>query len=88
MSSICLSWPAPGAKEIVAAGDARFHAKAQGRLNSMVDQASLVVLISHDMDTIRAMSDRCLWIEAGQIREDGPTEAVIQAYARSAAVPS
>jgi len=74
--------------EIVAAGDARFHAKAQKRLDSMVNQASLVVLISHDMDTIRAMSDRCLWIEAGEVREDGPTEAVIRAYAGSVAASS
>jgi ABC-type polysaccharide/polyol phosphate transport system ATPase subunit len=71
--------------EIVAAGDARFQAKAQRRLDSMVENASLVVLISHDMATIRAMSDRCIWIEAGEVREDGPTDAVIRAYAGAVA---
>lgn len=70
--------------EIVAAGDVRFRAKAQHRLDSMVEEASLVVLISHDMETIRAMSDRCIWIEAGEVREDGPTEAVIRAYGKAA----
>lgn len=66
--------------EIVAAGDARFQERAQTRLAEMVDQASLLVVVSHSMETIRAMSTRCLWVEGGSVREDGPTEAVVRAY--------
>lgn len=70
--------------EIVAAGDARFQERAQKRLAEMVDQASLLVVVSHNMETIRAMSTRCLWVEDGTVREDGPTEAVIGAYEANA----
>lgn len=66
--------------EIVAAGDARFQKKAQKRLDEMVDHASLLVVVSHDMGTIRRMSKRCLWVENGRIRADGPTETVVKAY--------
>ena len=69
--------------EIVAAGDARFREKAQQRLDQMVNHASLVVVVSHNMDTIREMSTRCLWVEAGRIRSDGPTDEVVSAYERS-----
>lgn len=66
--------------EIVAAGDARFQKKAQERLDEMVDHASLLVVVSHDMSTIRRMSKRCLWVENGSIRADGPTDAIVTAY--------
>jgi len=66
--------------EVVAAGDQRFHEKAQRRLQQMVDHASILVLVSHSMETIRRMCQRVVWIEKGLVRMDGSAEDVIDAY--------
>ena len=46
----------------------------------MVDRASILVLVSHSMDTIRQMCRRALWLDQGRLRMDGPVDEVIEAY--------
>ena len=70
--------------EIVAAGDQRFQERAQRRLDEMVAGASLLVLVSHNMETIQRFCSRTVWLERGRVRLDGPTAAVIAAYQASA----
>ena len=70
--------------EIVAAGDHRFQEKAQRRLDDMVANASLLVLVSHSMETVQRFCSRTLWLEQGRLRLDGPTDEVIAAYQASA----
>ena len=69
--------------EVVAAGDQRFQEKATRRLEEMVAHASILVLVSHSMDTILANCTRVIWLEAGQVRMDGPAEEVVAAYQAS-----
>ena len=66
--------------EVIAAGDIRFQEKAQRRLEQMVERASILVLVSHSMDTIRRSTTRTLWLEQGRVRMDGPTADVVAAY--------
>lgn len=66
--------------EVVAAGDQHFQEKAAKRLKQMVEHASILVLVSHSMDTILSNCKRVLWIESGSVRMDGPAEEVVQAY--------
>ena len=39
-----------------------------------------VVLVSHQLGQIRRLCERIIWIDGGQIREEGPTGKVIAAY--------
>jgi hypothetical protein len=39
-----------------------------------------VVLVSHQLNQIRRLSHRVVWIDAGAIRRDGPTQEVVAAY--------
>lgn len=66
--------------EVVAAGDQHFQEKATKRLQAMVEHASILVLVSHSMETVLANCGRVLWIEAGQVRMDGPARDVVEAY--------
>lgn len=66
--------------EVVAAGDQHFQDKATRRLQQMVEHASILVMVSHSMDTILTNCTRVVWIEAGRVRRDGPAEEVVQAY--------
>lgn len=66
--------------EVVAAGDQHFQDKATRRLQQMVEHASILVLVSHSMDTILANCGRVIWIEKGRVRMDGEARAVVEAY--------
>jgi hypothetical protein len=39
-----------------------------------------VVLVSHQLNQIRRLCQRVVWIDAGQIRQNGPTHEVTSAY--------
>jgi lipopolysaccharide transport system ATP-binding protein len=66
--------------EWILAGDAAFWDKALMRLEDMVRGAEILVLSSHNLYVIADWCTRVLWLEQGRIREDGPTEAVLEHY--------
>lgn len=66
--------------EVFAAGDAGFIDKAMRRMKDMVNVAKILVMVTHNMETALEICDRCIWIDRGQVRMDGATEEVVQAY--------
>lgn len=70
--------------EVIAAGDVRFQEKARRRLEDMMDRASLLVLVSHSMETVRQMCRRAIWLHEGRVRLDGPADEVTAAYEHGA----
>lgn len=66
--------------EVFAAGDAGFIDKAMRRMKDMVNVAKILVMVTHNMETALEICDRCIWMDRGQIRMDGATEEVVQAY--------
>ena len=40
-----------------------------------------VLFVSHSLNQIREMCDRCIWLEHGQIKAVGPAKEVCDAYA-------
>ena len=66
--------------EWIMAGDAHFIAKAQGRVESFVEKASILVLASHSTTICRQFCNRGIWMQRGQVVADGPIDDVIKAY--------
>jgi teichoic acid transport system ATP-binding protein len=66
--------------EALSTGDARFQARSAERIQEMRAHAGTVFLVSHSNAAIRDTCDRVLWLERGELRMDGPTEEVLQAY--------
>ncbi|MFF8971642.1 ABC transporter ATP-binding protein [Streptomyces sp. NPDC014995] len=66
--------------EALSTGDARFQARSAERIQEMRAHAGTVFLVSHSNAAIRDTCDRVLWLERGELRMDGPTEEVMQAY--------
>ncbi|MBO1323549.1 ATP-binding cassette domain-containing protein [Acetobacter sp. TBRC 12305] len=62
------------------AGDAAFRARARARLESLVSGADILVLSSHMSDIMAEWCNRLIWLDGGEIRMDGPTQAVLHAY--------
>jgi ABC-2 type transport system ATP-binding protein/lipopolysaccharide transport system ATP-binding protein len=69
--------------EILAVGDATFQLQCLSRIDRFVHSGSTIVLVSHDLETIRSMCSRALWVSSGQILADGPARDVIAQYENS-----
>jgi ABC-type polysaccharide/polyol phosphate transport system ATPase subunit len=66
--------------ELFAGGDARFVERARTRMEHLFDSSHIVVMVSHRLELVQAMCTRVVWIDKGQILEDGPTDEVIDHY--------
>ena len=66
--------------EWIMAGDASFMDKARQRLETMVSGAEVLVLSSHSADIIMRWCNRVIWMDGGEIKQDGTPDEVLQAY--------
>jgi lipopolysaccharide transport system ATP-binding protein len=71
--------------EWILAGDAAFLERARGRLEDMVRGAEILVLSTHVPAVIQTWCTRVIWLDQGRVREDGPTDAVLDSYRRAMA---
>ncbi|MGI4798275.1 MAG: ABC transporter ATP-binding protein [Janthinobacterium lividum] len=69
------------------AGDAAFMEKASVRLESVVNQAEILVLSSHSPGVILNWSTRVIRMDAGRIVDDGPPQEVMDRYLGTAPAP-
>ncbi|MFE7213875.1 ABC transporter ATP-binding protein [Streptomyces sp. NPDC001698] len=66
--------------EALATGDRSFQRRSEKRIRELRAQAGTVFLVSHSNASIRDTCERVLWLERGELRMDGPTEEVLEAY--------
>jgi len=72
--------------EFLGAGDAAFQTKARKRMAEMIDQAKIIVLVSHDMNYISQVCNRLIYLKNGQVIADGPPDQVVRHYLDSVGV--
>jgi ABC-type polysaccharide/polyol phosphate transport system ATPase subunit len=73
--------------ESLGVGDAAFKDKAKTRLRGLLERTKAVVLVSHEMQSLRQLCTRGLWIEHGRLVADGPIAEIIDRYLESVAAP-
>ncbi len=66
--------------EILSVGDRNFHEKSSQAIRGLMESDRTVVLISHDMVTIRELCDRAVWIERGRTKAAGSVDEVAALY--------
>jgi ABC-type polysaccharide/polyol phosphate transport system ATPase subunit len=69
--------------EALSAGDARFKKRCTDKLVDLCGHDCTVMIISHGMELITMLAERCVWLESGQVRDEGPAEDVVDAYLNS-----
>lgn len=69
--------------EVLGVGDSSFAEKSLNKLVELSYSGKVLLLVSHSMQTIRAFTNRCLWIEKGKLIMDGPSQEVTSAYLRA-----
>ena len=70
--------------EVVGVGDAEFSEKATARMRQFANDASIVVLASHDTNTLRNFCDKGVLLRGGRIVEMGPIADVLEHYGHTA----
>lgn len=70
--------------EVLAVGDIDFMEKSRARMEKIMGEGSTVVLVSHDLETVRSLATRAIWMENGKIRDEGATSKVIDSYINNA----
>jgi ABC-2 type transport system ATP-binding protein len=66
--------------EVLAVGDAAFQNKCFQRLQRFREEGRTIVLVSHDLESIRRFCERAIWLDHGHIGADGPPDQSIQKY--------
>jgi len=66
--------------EVLSVGDQSFQGRCLDRIYDLVNDGAAVLFVSHDMNTVRAVCDRAIWLENGTIRAEGYPDAVVNAY--------
>jgi lipopolysaccharide transport system ATP-binding protein len=66
--------------EVLAVGDIKFQKKCLGKMGDVARAGRTVVLVSHQLNQIRRLSHRVVWIDGGEIRKNGSAESVVGAY--------
>jgi lipopolysaccharide transport system ATP-binding protein len=66
--------------ETLTVGDASFSGKATARIKEICAQGKIVIIVSHGMQSIKDICNRCLWMENGRVIMDGSPEEVTTAY--------
>ncbi len=67
--------------EVLAVGDAEFRKKALGKMRYVSeDQGRTILFVSHNMETIEQLCERCVLLESGKVKIEGPTNEVIHKY--------
>ena len=70
--------------EVLAVGDMPFQRKCLERIERLRKQGTTLLLVSHDLDSIRNLCDRVIWLDEGRTINDGDPEIVVRQYLRRA----
>ena len=66
--------------EILAVGDENFQNKSRQRMMELMSGGTTVLFVSHNLDQIREMCNRVVWLDGGTLRMSGETKEVCDAY--------
>lgn len=66
--------------EVIGAGDANFMSKAKKRITSLIEQAEILVLASHDFSALRSICNRGLVFHHGDLVFDGKIALAVNEY--------
>ncbi|MCH5273234.1 MAG: ABC transporter ATP-binding protein [Lachnospiraceae bacterium] len=66
--------------EVLSVGDVKFRKKSENRIKEMFDKGTTVLFVSHNMQQVRSLCTRAIWLEGGTLIEDGPIDVVTEHF--------
>lgn len=68
--------------EALSVGDMFFQAKCMARISKLVDSGVTLLLVSHDVNTIRQVCQKAIFLDGGEVRQAGSVSEVVDKYVR------
>jgi len=66
--------------EVLAVGDAAFQKKCLNVFQTLRQKEKTIILVTHDLETVKTFCDRVILLEKGEIRIDGKPEDALGIY--------
>jgi len=66
--------------EVLAVGDMAFQKKCLGKMGEVASGGRTIVFVSHQLNQIRRLCEKVIWLDQGKIFQEGPTPEVAGAY--------
>jgi ABC-type polysaccharide/polyol phosphate transport system ATPase subunit/SAM-dependent methyltransferase len=80
--AVAMAWPSDILilDEVLAVGDEAFRRKCRTHLDAIRERGATILQVSHDLAQVRAMCDRAIWLDHGEIRLEGSADEVTAKY--------
>ncbi len=66
--------------EVLSVGDEGFRLKCQEVLKKLTEAGRTIIFVSHNRSEIMELSNKCIWLDKGQIRKTGTPAAILGEY--------
>lgn len=66
--------------EVLSVGDYLFQKKCEDRIQTMIKNGVTVILVSHDIGTIKKLCTKAVWLEHGRVKDIGPALKICGEY--------
>jgi lipopolysaccharide transport system ATP-binding protein len=67
--------------EVLSVGDLAFQRKCLGKMQDQTEnEGRTVVFVSHNLASIKRLTERCVWLDGGRVRDVGQTDTVLRDY--------
>ena len=66
--------------EILSVGDFSFQQKCHRRMQEMLAAGTTLLFVSHNADQVKELCRRAIWLDHGNVMQDGPSGPVCDAY--------
>lgn len=71
--------------EVFSTGDGHFVEKSAQRIQKMVENSSILIVVTHNVQHIRRLCNRVILLDHGNIVSDGATDVILKQYAEKIA---
>jgi homopolymeric O-antigen transport system ATP-binding protein len=66
--------------EVLAVGDIAFQKKCLGKMGEVAREGLTVLFVSHNMEAVQRLCNRCVLLSGGHVVRDGDTQPVVSSY--------
>lgn len=66
--------------EVLAVGDEAFQHKCLRKIQEFQREGRTILIVSHDMNQLRQVATRTIWLQQGRVVADGSTDEVVAQY--------
>jgi lipopolysaccharide transport system ATP-binding protein len=72
--------------EVLAVGDLEFQKKCLGKMGKVAKEGRTVLFVSHNLIAVQSLCQHAIWLDAGQLKEQGDVSQIVADYLQSGLV--